>query len=319
MSVQARKSPFDPEQHRLETDLRSRTARRARGLMRRMEPIMMRTPRWSSPQAFLEDLALEMALEKAPVRCRTLSLEPMQNRERHETWRWLLEALAQLGPNGPLETTYVASTVGFRRAVVELLQRLQTELTHETALLVHHAEVLAPGVSSALIEAWVQYAHLVPTNRMVNLLLCGALGESCADNVHTLTLNDYSSHEAARAMSSMLDANSPDGLNAAVTFSGGIPAVIDAMAQNIRRIGGIPLSTSGLMKCLGDLQPDLEEALHWLSDKPELADRVEALVEAELLPLIPELDQALINAGLVSCVGHNQVSIRAPLFVSMAS
>ncbi len=319
MSDQVRQSPFDPEQHRLETDLRSRSARRARGLMRRMEPIVMRTPRWSSPQAFLEDLALEMALEKTPVRCRTLSLEPMRSRERHETWTWLLEALAQLGPNGPLETTYVASPVGFRRAVVELLQRLQSELTHETALLVHHAETLAPGVSSALIEAWVQYAHLVPTNRMVNLLLCGALGETSGEKIHSLTLNDYSSHEATRAMSSMLDANSPDGLNAAVAFSGGIPAVIDTMAQNIRRIGGIPLSTSGLMKCLGDLQPDLQEAMQLISDRPELAQRVDALVAADLLPLIPELDQALITAGLVSCVGRNQVSIRAPLFLSMAS
>jgi len=278
----------------------------------------MEAPRWSSPQGFLEDLALEMALEKNPVRCRTLSLQPMKNRERHETWTWLLKAIAHLGPCGPLETPYVASTVGFRRAVVDLLQRLQTELTHETALLVHHAESLAPGISSALLEAWVQYAHLVPTNRMVNLLLCGAPGEHNDDPVHTLVLNDYSSHEATRAMSSMLETSSADGLHAAVAFSGGIPAVVDAMAKGIRRIGGIPLSTSGLLKCLGDLQPDLQEAMKLVSDRPELAKRVDALVEEELLPLVPELDQTLINAGLVSCSVHNQVSIRAPLFLSMA-
>ena len=57
-----RDSAFDPEHVHVEGALRGRTARKVRNQLRRLEPVALLTPRWTSPQAFLEDIALDLAL-----------------------------------------------------------------------------------------------------------------------------------------------------------------------------------------------------------------------------------------------------------------
>ena len=55
-------SPFDETQHFIEEAIRSRAARQIRLFVRRMHPVTVRTPRWSEPASFLEDLALDLAV-----------------------------------------------------------------------------------------------------------------------------------------------------------------------------------------------------------------------------------------------------------------
>ena len=53
-----RGATFDPDQYWLEQARRAQIARRLRSRVRRMQPVILLTPRWSSPRRFLDDVAL---------------------------------------------------------------------------------------------------------------------------------------------------------------------------------------------------------------------------------------------------------------------
>src|SRR4051812_11808227 len=85
-----RSTVFDPDQVRMEEATRGRLARRLRGHLRRLEPVAMLTPRWSAPQGFLEDLALDLAVGEPEIGCRTVSFRPLMGRSAPEAWNFLL-------------------------------------------------------------------------------------------------------------------------------------------------------------------------------------------------------------------------------------
>ena len=93
----AQATTFDGTQHYVEDALRGRAARRIRLHVRRMEPVAVCTPRWSEPAAFLEDLALDLAVGDPAVGCRTVNLRPLSGRRASESWQFTLHVFAQLG------------------------------------------------------------------------------------------------------------------------------------------------------------------------------------------------------------------------------
>ena len=320
-----REKTFHAEQISLEQSSRSRSARRVRLRLRQMQPIVLETPRWSCPQSFLEDLALELAIAEPTILCRTVSFRAMKGRPRNEVWRLVLSAMAQLSAARWTETQvpYVASTVGFRRTAIELLLKAQDENQGQVALLAHGAEWVPREVIQALSDAWGLYEQKVPTGRKATLLLAGASGARhlrIAD-APQLSLEDFGPLEATQAFYSQFRETPPDQLDSAVHFSGGIPAVIDAMSAGMRRLGGVPHSNSGLLRCLGELQHEIRGAVDIASSDPALAGRIEALCE-EALPYHPETDDRLCLAGLVHRLrrpGGDQTGLRAPLLGALLS
>jgi hypothetical protein len=307
---------FDPEQHRLELDLRSRSARRARGLLQRMEPMVLLTPPWSSPRSFLEELALEMAMADPPLRCRTLSVSPLRSRERPEIWKWLLTAFAGLEGGRHLDIPYVASTVGFRQGLLGVLLQLQAHLTVPTALLIHDAEVLPAEVRLALMEAWSRFRQDLPAGRRVEMILAGRFRpENCCD-LQVISLTDYGNDEASEVMESLLPC-APAHIKAAVLFSGGIPDVLGAMATHLRRAGTLSPSTTDLLQSLGGLQQELAATVRTAHQHPQFAQRLSDLGAAGELPWEEDVDEPLERAGLLA--RNREVSrLRAPLFDALA-
>ena len=318
MSGLQRVSRFDPEQHRLELDLRNRSARRARGLLQRMEPMLLLTPPWSSPRPILEALALEMAMAEPPLRCRTLSLAPLRNRERHEVWKWLLTAFAGLDGGKHIDFPYVASTVGFRTGLLDVLMRLQDHISVPTALLVHDGEVLPDEVRTALTEAWAQLHQRLPTDRRVEMILAGSFRPLCSSGLPTLTLKDYGVLEATEALERLLP-SATEQLDLAVTFSGGIPEVLGSMASHLRTLGSVPISTSGLLRSLGPLERDLAATVASAHRHPQLSKRLTDLSEGQMLSREPEMDEPLLAAGLLVAQKEDTVSLRAPLFSALGA
>ena len=97
-----REGAYDIDQRWHEGALRSRVARRLRVLLRRNDPVVLLTPRWSQPARFLDDLALDLQIGSPRVRARVLSLQPLQARSVVETWQWLVRAIAEFAPSAAL-------------------------------------------------------------------------------------------------------------------------------------------------------------------------------------------------------------------------
>ncbi|MEM6929435.1 MAG: hypothetical protein AAF602_21020, partial [Myxococcota bacterium] len=57
-----RRGAFDGNQPRLEGAGRGRVARKARHHLRAMRPVVLHTPRFSLPERFLDDLAVDLRL-----------------------------------------------------------------------------------------------------------------------------------------------------------------------------------------------------------------------------------------------------------------
>ena len=307
---------FDSEQHRLELDLRSRSARRARGLLQRMEPMVLLTPPWSSPRSFLEDLALEMAMADPPLRCRTLSVSPLRSRERPEMWKWLLTAFAGLEGGRHLDIPYVASTVGFRQGLLEVLVRLQAHLSVPTALLIHDAEVLPAEVRLALMEAWSRFRQDLPTGRRVEMILAGRFRPETSCDLQVIPLTDYGTEEASEVMESLVPF-APEHIKAAVLFSGGIPEVLGAMATHLRGASTLSPSASGLLQSLGGLHQELAATVRTAHQHPQFSRRLTHLGAAGELPWDEDVDEPLERAGLLAR-NRDLSRLRAPLFDALS-
>src|SRR5690606_24338297 len=122
-----RSGAFDPNQYYLERAFRARVARKRRFFLRRMEPMVLVTPRWSEAWAFLDDLAMELALGKPAIEARSLSMGPMLGRSVHESRAWVIRALTEFlgtGMEGPV--SQAVDRKGFRNVVASQLRRART-------------------------------------------------------------------------------------------------------------------------------------------------------------------------------------------------
>jgi len=281
-----------------------------------MEPMVLLTPPWSSPRSFLEDLALEMAMGDPPLRCRTLSVSPLQSRKRPEIWKWLLAAFAGLEGGRNLDIPYVASTVGFRQGLLQVLLQLQTRLLVPTALLIHDAEILPAEVRLALMEAWSRFRRDLPAERRVEMILAGRFRPEASCDLQVISLTDYGDQEASEVMESLVPC-APAHIQSAVRFSGGIPDVLGAMATHLRGAGSFSPSTSELLQSLGGLHQELAATVRTAHRHPQFSQRLTRLGTAGELPWEEDVDEPLERAGLLAR-NRNLTRLRAPLFDALA-
>lgn len=307
---------FDPDQHFLEAALRGRTARKVRAHLRRMEPLVLLTPRWSRPQAFLEDVALDLAVGEPAVGCRTVSFRPLKGRSTPEAWNFILGVLQQMLWRMDSLPMMVAGRRGFRTAALGLLKRVQDECPDRVALLAHGAEHLPIDALEDLSEIWALFVDAVPHERRCSMLVAGSIDASVhLAEAGRVQLQDYGEAEAAAAIISRSGPAPRAHLESAARFSGGVPALVEAVGRGSREKGGVARSRAGLVRAIGPLAEEIRMAVDIVNADSALADRLDELLAGEPLLEVPAVDKPLMMAGLLRKVrmpGEDRVLLRAP-------
>ncbi len=316
-----RDTAFDPEQLRIEGAPRGRLARRIRGHLRRLEPIAMLTPRWSAPQAFLEDLALDLAVGEPEIGCRTVSFRPLMGRSAPEAWNFLLRVLGELGGGewGMHAAPMVCDRRGFFNAASMLLDHAQSDAPYPIALLAHGAEHLPVEVLDDIAQVWSRYAEQVAHDRRCTLLLAGSVDTPALDvgGSARIDLADFGELEAADSLVLQLGNIDPADLEHAARFSGGVPAIVQALANGASR--GFPSSPAGYLHAMGPLAGELRGAVQGALTAPDTADRLQTLLDGEVHPEDPEVDPVLLFSGVIRRVRRlngPHVAIRSPAIVA---
>lgn len=312
-----RDSVFDPEQLRIEGAPRGRLARRIRGHLRRLEPIAMLTPRWSAPQSFLEDLALDLAVGEPEIGCRTVSFRPLMSRSVPEAWNFLLRVLGELGGGewGTAAMPMVCDRRGFFNAAAMLLDQAQEDAPYPIALLAHGAEHLPVEVLADIAQVWSAYAEQTAHDRRCTLLLAGsvdtpALGVGGSSRID---LSDFGEHEAADSLVMQLGIVDPEMLARAARFSGGVPAIVQALAACAE--DGLPTNPADYLRAMGPVADEIRGAVHSALTAPATADRLTMLMDGEPQPEDPDVDPQLLFSGVIRRVrrlGAPHVALRSP-------
>lgn len=318
-----RETAFDPDQLRIEGAPRARLARRLRSHVRRLEPIAMLTPRWSAPQSFLEDLALDLAVGEPEIGCRTVSFRPLRGRSAPEAWNFLLGVLGGLPGSEPQIAPMVCDRRGFFNAAEMLLGRAQEEAEYAVALLAHGAEHLPVEVLEDLCVVWGRYADDAAADRRCTLLLAGSV-ETPALEVgpgSRIDLADFGEIEAAESLVVQLGGQDPAEVEWAARFSGGVPAIVQALAQGASRPDQLPQSPQALLRAVGSIADELLSAVQGVLTLPDTAERLHTLLDGEARPEEPDVDEALLMACVIRRVrrpGGPQVALRSPAIAMVA-
>jgi hypothetical protein len=308
----------------VDASLRSRTARAARAALRRMEPVVVLAPRWGALPAFLEELALDLALGEPAIGCRSVDLRPLAGRPTVEAWQYLLQFVGMLGHRGwaPPTPVMVADRRGFRWAVEQVLQQAHDEAPHPVALLAHGAEALSVELLEDLTAGWDAYRQRHPEHRRCALLLGAA--DSAAwlrvGDAPRLHLADFGLTEAAAAIVAAAGPLPVRELERCCRELGGVPGVVEVVGREARRAGRLPAEGAELWEALGPLQAELRGAVDIVAAHDGLAGRLQALCGGRPLPPVDALDRPLMLAGLARAVrvgGVVQTSLRAPIFAGL--
>ncbi len=315
---------FDPEQRYLEMALRGRAARKARAHLRRMEPVVLFTPRWGGVPRFMEDLALDLAVGEPAVGCRTVSFQPVAGRPLAEAWQFVQHVFGQLGQRGwsPRLPSSIADRRGFAWALENTLEEIHDNVPHRVALLAHGAEHLPVEIIEDLTTAWNEYAERHPEGTRATLLLAGAatapwlsIGEA-----PRLDLADYGEAEAAAAIVGRAGPVPLRVLEQVAKFTGGVPGAIEALGRAARRDGGLPTRPEDILGALGPLADEMRGAVDIVAAHDHLSDRLHDLLDGEPVTAAPEVDAPLALAGLVRTVRSedgDKTVLRAPAIATL--
>lgn len=310
---------FDREQVHVENAVRGRAARRVRSWLRRLEPVWMLTPRWSAAQGFLEDIALDLAVGQPEIGCRTVSLRPLMGRSVPEAWNFILRVLGDLPGRdwSHQPVPMVCDRRGFFFAAQRLLDEAHEASEYPVALLAHGTEHLPVEVLDDLGHVWRAYLEQARESRRCTVLFAGSvetpvlqLGES-----GQLDLCDFGEAEAAATMLLRTGPVEPTALDRAVRFSGGVPAVVEALAAAALESRVLPTSDAGMLRVMGPVAEELRSAVAMAMTTSDTADRLQSLLDGEPHVTDPDVDRSLLLAGIVRRVrgcGLPQVALRAP-------
>lgn len=310
-----RDTVFDRELIEAESAQRGRTARRVRAQLRRLEPVAMVTPRWSAPQAFLEDIALDLAVGEPAVGCRTVSFRPLMGRSVGEAWNFILRVLADLAPNEDGVVPTVADRRGFLYVAERLLAQAHEESPYPVAVLAHGCEHVPVEVLTDIAHLWTEYLARAAGVRRCTLLLAGSIDTPALDvggalRVH---LTDFSENEAELQLDGTVRA-SHSSIAKASRFSGGVPAILQAI-QNGAADAALPSHPEDLLRVMGPVADELRAAVTAALTSPKTADRLYELLPGVPVVEDPIVDRELLMAGLLRRVrvrGDNLVELRTP-------
>jgi hypothetical protein len=315
---------FDPAQRAVESAHRGRSGRAVRASLRQREPVALLTPRWSCPQAFLEDVALELAVSEPGIGCRTVNLRPLQGRNRVAAWQFLLRVLGQLASprNQELHIPAVAEGKGFRLVAEEMLAKAQERSPNPVALLAHGAEHLPVEAAEDLLLAWEAYSSHYPADRRCVLLLGGTSNAPALRDFEgkPLELADFGHDEAGEMLGRMVGPQLSPRMGRAAGFTGGVPALVEALGRHTRLQQRIDNDEWAMLSSMGKVGDEIRGVVDILVSDHHLAARLDMLLPGEPIPAEPELDAQLITAGLArraTELAGDHVCIRAPAIAAL--
>ena len=317
-----RNAAFCLESSKGELDLRDKAARRLRARLRRMQPTVLLTPRWSEARGFMQELALQLAVDEPALSCRSVAFSGLRGHRVSEARQRVLTALAELSaPHwSEAQVPYVASTEGFMAAARELMFRA-SESEHRVAMLAEGVDRIHVEVLAALSEAWNLYQEESGADRRFVLLMAGQMPQPAfvAEGAAEVLLPDFAREEALRVLSPGEECE--EQIDMALEFAGGVPSFVGALSEGVKRLGGLPYSSSGLVRLLGSVEGEIRAVLDLLAAEPAMAERLEALASGDSAPMEPALDNRLVASGVltVSKVGTQKprVQLRAPLLAAV--
>ena len=315
---------FDPQQRYIESSRRARIARKVRFHLRRMEPVVVLSPRWSQPLSFLEDVALDLAIGEPAIGCRTVRFRGIKNKQLPEIWNHLVEVFHRLVPDTglPEQPSSVADRRGFRWSIQNLLEQAHNESPHRIALLACEAEHLPLSVLEDLTLTWQEYWSAHPESRRCTLLLAGTIQAHWLriGDAPRVELADYSESEAIAAMLARAGDTPPSSITSVARFTGGIPGIVDRIGAHFAEHGQLPRSRDELIQILGTLGDEMRGAVDIIAADNGLFERLENLLTGTPMPESDELDEPLRMAGLLRSVpthGTPHVAIRAPAIAAL--
>ncbi|HHO50727.1 MAG TPA: hypothetical protein ENK18_07580 [Deltaproteobacteria bacterium] len=283
-----------------------------------MQPVILVTPRWSQARRFLDDVAVDLMLGEPAVRCRTLSLMPLEGRTPHQAWSWLVQAITEfcgLTIRGP--AWQVVSRHGFRVVMKELFRR--AEHTGRRCLMIHALEHIHVEALRDLLAVFEDHLHHRRSPPQFNLLLAGAVEAPhlAFGGVERLILPDFTQQEALESMVEHLGPDNLPRLRSLIEEIGGIPAVLDALGTEASdRISQVVADRRAFWQALGPLGQEIRRSFHIIAADPRMSDRLETLARSGPQPHEPERDGPLLRAGLVHHPGPHPTltTLRAPVF-----
>ncbi len=315
---------FSPRQRRSEVSRRGRIARKVRYHLRRMEPVVVLSPRWSQPLSFLEDLALDLAVGEPAIGCRTVRFRALKGRRLPEIWNHLVEVFQRFLPSAgqPDVPTSVADRRGFRWSMETLLEQAHAQSPHRIALLACEAEHLPLSVIEDLTLTWGAYYDSHPENRRCTILLAGSIQARWLSigSAPRVELADYSEDEAVAAMMARAGERRPNDIRSIARFTGGIPGIVDRVGAHFAEHGSLPGSRDQLLNILGTLGDEMRGAVDIIAADSGLSERLDRLMRGEALPEARLLDEPLRMAGLLRVVpthGRPHVTLRAPAIAAL--
>jgi hypothetical protein len=319
-----RHGAFDRDQYYLEHADRARVARRTRALLRRMQPVVLVTPRWSDPERFLDDLALDLSLGTPQVECRTLSLVPLIGRTPYQAWTWLASAISEFG-GLPMEgpASQVVSRKGFRHVLEGLLDR--AEFGGRRCLMIHGLEHLHVDALRDLIAGFSEHAERRREAPRFNLLLAGSIDAPHFEfaGIERLVLDDFGEEEAIVELVERLGPSDLPRLRALVAAVGGVPALLDRIAaQAEARVSDVIADRRALWTVLEGVAAEVRRAVEIVASDDSLLARIDELARAGKLPEDRVRDTALVRAGLARTRGAGartrKSMLRSPAFADLA-
>lgn len=305
-----REGTFDPHQTYLGTARRARVARKLAVHLRRGDACLLATPMWSDPGAFLDDLRLDCTLGAPALAVDLLDLGAIGIRNAPQVWRPLVEHLSAVCE---VRLSEQARAELGRSEFVPVVRSILRSRGPARALVLAGIEVLPPDV----LRDWVRLADEPDTG--ASLLLAGAVDPSQleGDRVVRATLADYGPHEALEALVERVGVRDLDRLRWLAAWSGGIPAVLRAVASAFAARATEALGDQQVMRWLGELGADLRRAVQDAAYDPLLRRRLADLADGAPRPADPDLDGVLALSGLVRSDGaHSQ--LRAPFLGQLA-
>lgn len=315
---------FDPEQHYLETALRSKSARSVRAGVRRMEPVFLRTPRWSRPQTFLEEIALDLAVGDPAIGCRTVGCRPLAKRTAGEAWAFILQLFGELGRGAGLAdgSATAADRKGFRWGLEQVLEDAHHSSRHRLAVMMHGIEHVPVEALTDLVDQWRSYCERHPEGARIALVLAAAERPRWLDlpGLRQVDLQDFSEAETIATLVQRCGPLPPKQLRMLAGFTGGVPEVVDAVAAALAARGSKRVDAESLTLALGQVGVEMRGALDIIAARGELSDRLQMLAEGRARPEWLDTDSPLMKAGLIKRVRHHglpHVALRAGAFATM--
>lgn len=317
-----RQGCFDRDQYWQETAERARVARKVRSRLRRMQPVVLLTPRWSSPRRFLDDVATDLLIGSPEVICRTLDCTQLKGLTIHQAWAWFASALAELAGlrlDGP--AWQAVSRLGFQHVITQALRALQEGHNRRCLMLFALEQVPLEALEDlvAAFEAWRD--EVEERDLRFTLLLAGSV---TAEDVQVggagrpLVLQDYARREAVEALVEELGPLEPHRLEAVVDLVGGVPQLIEQIAsQGDGVIGDLVARPESVWRALGPVSTQIRGAFEILASDDQMMERFEALTRSGPQPELFDVDPVLTLAGFATRIRQRhrvRVQLRAPLF-----